>query len=166
MNGLLDLSNNPLFDVLKPKPDDQRRFLILVGYISATAGDTVTVYPNLDLTSYLEIPRSEIAWAEKAIPGQECSPTKLVINGDAKVNRVTTAARRVEAGFLSGMITARSLPTSAGGVTINVSVDESTTFSAGSTCPTTGHATSKGSGPSSACRFTGLCVSDLAYPTP
>lgn len=49
MNVLLELSNNPLLEAIKPQPDDQRQFLVLLGYISATTHDTVTVYPDLDL---------------------------------------------------------------------------------------------------------------------
>ena len=164
MAVLLELSNNPLFEAIKPQPDDQRQFLVLIGYISATiADDTVTVYPELDLRSYLEIPRDAIVWAEKAIPGQESSPTKLVINAAARVNRVTTAARKVEADFLGGMIASTCLPTSVAGVTVKVSVDADTLKSI-PICPPQSHAVSKGSGGTSNCKLTGVCVSDPAYP--
>src|SRR3954467_330681 len=100
----LDLTTNPLFEAIKPQPDDQRKFLILIGYVAGTAKEIVTIYEDLDLSTYLEVPESAIIWAEKAIPGQESSPTKLVIEANAKVNRVTTAGRKVEAGYLSGLI--------------------------------------------------------------
>ena len=147
-------------EVIKPQLDDQRQFLVLPGYISATTENTVTVYPELDLRSYLEIPRSEIIWAEKAIPGQESSPTKLVINATAKVNRVTTAARQVEVGFLSGMIASSCLPTSAAGVTFSVSVGKGAPTPT-EPCPQPpGYAVARGTGGSSNCNVTGVCKTD------
>ena len=104
MPNAVDLTTNPLFDRIKPQPDDQRKYFILIGYVAGTTKEIVTVYEDLDLSTYLEIPEPAIIWAEKAIPGQVSSPTKLVIEANAKVNRVTTAARKVEAGFLSGLI--------------------------------------------------------------
>ena len=91
MPNALDLTTNPLFETIKPQPDDQRKYLILIGYVAGTTKEIVTVYEDLDLSTYLEIPQSAIIWAEKAIPGQDSSPTKLVIEATAKVNRVTTA---------------------------------------------------------------------------
>ncbi len=163
MGVLLELSNNPLLEVIKPQRDDQRQFLVLMGYISATTHDTVTVYPELDLRTFLEIPRADIVWAEKAVPGQESSPTKLVINAAARVNRVTSA--KVEAGFLSGMITSTCLPTCASGVTVKVSVENEALVPA-SACPVPGPAqpTGKGTGGTSNCKLTGVCVSDGAGP--
>lgn len=159
MSVLLELSINPLFEAIKPQPDDQRQFLVLPGYISATTEEKVTVYPELDLRSYLEIPRGEIIWAEKAIPGQESSPTKLVINATAKVTRVTTA-RQVEVGFLSGMIASTCLPSSAAGVTFSVSVGKGAPTPT-EPCPQSpGHAIPKGTGGSSNCKVTGVCKTD------
>jgi len=159
MNVLLELSNNPLLEAIKPQRDDQRQFLVLLGYISATTHDTVTVYPELDLRTFLELPRADIVWAEKAVPGQESSPTKLVINAAARVNRVTNA--KVEAGFLSGMIASTCLPTSAAGVTVKVSVEKDILTPA-SACPAPGpeQPTAKGAGGTSNCKLTGVCVSD------
>jgi len=159
---LLELSNNPLLEAIKPQPDDQRQFLVLLGYISATTPDTVSVYPDLDLRTYLQIPRGEIVWAEKAIPGQQSSPTKLVINAAAKVNRVTS--RNVEAVFLSGMIASSCLPTSAAGVSVKVLVEKEVVPTT-PTCPGgPGQHISRGSGAPSNCRLTGVCVSDGNVP--
>ena len=88
MPNLLDLTTNPLFQKIQPQPDDHRKYLVLIGYVAGKANDLVTVYEDLDLCTYLEIPEKAIIWAEKAIPGQESSPTKLVIEASAKVNRL------------------------------------------------------------------------------
>jgi hypothetical protein len=164
MSALLELSRNPLLEKINPHPDDQRRFLVLVGYINSATKETVTVYPELDLRSYLEIPTDEIAWAEKAIPGQVSSPTKLVINAAAKVNRVTTKARHVEAGFLSGMIASTCLTTSASGATVKVVIENNPLTPTVACPPPPGQAVAKGSGGTSNCRLTGVCISDPALP--
>ena len=125
MSESFELTTNSLLAKIEPKPDDQRQFVILIGYVlvdESSRGDNpaVRVYPELDLRTYLEIQIRDVVWAEKAIPGQESSPTKLVINAAAKVNRVTTTARSVETEFLGGIIADNYLPTAAAGVTINV----------------------------------------------
>ncbi len=159
MNISMDLSSSPLLDVIKPQPDDQRHFLILLGYIKAATDQIVTVYPELDLSTYIEIPRGEIVWAEKAVPNLVSSPTKLVINAAAPVKRITTVGRKVEAGFLSGIIASTCLPTSAAGVSIKVSVDKDLTVEHPQCPGQSGPVTNK-VGASSNCRVTGLCISD------
>lgn len=161
MNVSMDLSSSPLLDAIMPQPDDQRRFLILLGYIKASTDQIVTVYPELDLSTYIEIPRGEIVWAEKAVPGLVSSPTKLVINAATPVKRITTTGRKVEVGFLSGMIASSCLPTSVAGVSINVSVDKDLTPEHPQCPGQSGGATSKGTGgASSNCKLTGVCISD------
>ncbi len=165
MHAPMDLSTSVLLDVIKPQPDDQREFLVLLSYIRAATDAIVTVYPGLDLRTYLEIPRHEIIWAEKAVPGQASSPTKLVIHAKAQVRRVTTIGQTVEAGFLSGMITSACLPGSAPGVTLNVSV-ENEAINPIPQCPgprgTQAHgATAAGS---STLRVTGACIDDGSMP--
>ncbi len=159
MNGSMDLSISPLFEAIQPKTDDQRKFLVLLGYIRATTDQTVTFYPDLDLRTYLEIPRGEIVWAEKAVPGQQASATKLVINANAQVRRVTTTARQVEVGFLSGMISSSCLPTSAAGLSLKVTLDEA--FNTGSQCNhRSSVAISKGTGGSTNLWQTSVCIDD------
>ena len=161
MPNPLDLTTNPLLETINPQPDDQRKFLVLIGYVAGTTKEIVTVYEDLDLSTYLEIPESAVIWAEKAIPGQESSPTKLVIEANAKVNRVTTAGRKVEAGYLSGMIASTYLTKAVRGVTIDVQVDGQTGVST-PTCTgpvvnlpraLSGHGTSN-------CHVSGVCVSE------
>ncbi len=128
MSELSDLTTNPLLAKLAPQPDDQRQFIILIGYVlvnPSSPGEqpTVRVYPQLDLRTYLEVPIRDVVWAEKAIPGQESSPTKLVINAAALVSRATTT-KRVETGFLGGIIAASLLPTAAAGSRVNVCGNE------------------------------------------
>jgi hypothetical protein len=163
MNVVLELSSNPLLEAIRPRSDDQRQFLVLQGYISSATPETVTVYPELDLRSFLEIPRGEIVWAEQAIPGQVSSPTKLVINAAAAVKRVTSST--VEAGFLSGMITSSCLATSAAGVSVKVEVENEAAGHGGTTCP--GPVLSRPgarTGGTSNCKLTGVCISDGAVP--
>ncbi len=122
MSESLELTTNPVLAKIAPQPDDQRQFIILIGYVlvnESRRGEhpTVRVYPGLDLRTYLEVQRGDVVWAEKAIPGQESSPTKLVINAAAKVIRATT--KRVETGFLGGIIAASFLPTAASRVFVN-----------------------------------------------
>jgi hypothetical protein len=160
MPKVLDLTTNPLFETIKPQPDDQRKYLILIGYVAGTTKEIVTVYENLDLSTYLEIPQSAIVWAEKAIPGQDSSPTKLVIEATAKVDRVTTAARKVEAGYLSGLIASSYLTKAVRGVTIDLQIDGQTGV-ASSTC--TGPVLNQPRGfpvGTSNCHVSGFCVSD------
>src|SRR5262245_58526009 len=122
MSDSQDLHPNPLFDVIKPLVDDPRQFTVMTGYIAEVTQDLVKVYPTLDLSCYLEISRGDIVWAEKAVPGQKSSPTKLVIKGSASVRRTVIAARKVEEGYLSGMITSRNLAAAAPGVTVEVKI--------------------------------------------
>jgi hypothetical protein len=124
MSEFRELTTNPLLAKIAPQPDDQRQFIILIGYVlvdESSQGEdpTVRVYPELDLHTYLEVQIRDVVWAEKAIPGQESSPTMLVINAAAKVNRVTTT-KRVETEFLGGIIAASFLPTAASGAAVNV----------------------------------------------
>jgi len=130
MSESSELTTNPLLAKIAPQPDDQRQFIILIGYVlvdESSRGEhpTVRVYPGLDLRTYLEVQKGDVVWAEKAIPGQESSPTKLVINAAAKVNRATTT-KRVETGFLGGIIAASFLPTAASGACVKAggSLDE------------------------------------------
>lgn len=129
MSKFFELTTNSLLVKIAPQPDDQRRFIILIGYVladdsSQVENPTVRVYPDLDLCTYLEVQIRDVVWAEKAIPGQESSPTKLVLNAAAKVNRVTTAARHVETEFLGGRIAAGFLPTAAPGAPVNLSSNQ------------------------------------------
>ncbi len=161
MPNPLDLSTNPLFETIKPQPDDQRKYLVLTGYVAGTNKKTVTVYEDLDLSTYLEIPESAIIWAEKAIPGQESSPTKLVIDSTAKVNRVTTTGRKVEAGYLSGLIASTYLTKAVRGVTIDVQIDGQTAV-ASPTCtgPVLNQPRAASTHGTSNCHVSGFCVSD------
>jgi hypothetical protein len=160
MPNLVDLTTNPLFQKIQPKPDDQRTFLVLIGYVAGITNEIVTVYEDLDLCTYLEIPEKAIIWAEKAIPGQESSPTKLVIEANTKVNRVTNAARKVEAGYLSGLIASKHLTKAVRGVTIEVQIDGQNVIAA-PTCPghldIQTHVVPLGT---SHCFVSGFCVSD------
>ena len=102
-----ELKTNPLLTEIAPQPNDQRQFVILIGYVlidESSQGENTTarVYPVLDLRTYLEIRIDDLVYHEKAIPGQETSPTKLVMKPSAEVKRVTTTKRPVEAEFLSG----------------------------------------------------------------
>lgn len=128
MSESFELTTNPLLAKLAPQPDDQRRYIILVGYVlvdGSSQGEhpTARVYAGLDLRTYLEVPVREVVWAEKAIPGQESSPTKLVINAAARVSRVTTT-KRVETDFLGGIIASSFLRAAASGTFINVGGDQ------------------------------------------
>lgn len=163
MPDYLELTTNPLFESLKPQADDQRKYLVLIGYVAGIVNEIVTVYESLDLCTYLEIPRAAIVWAEKAIPSQECSPTKLVIEATAKVNRVTTAARKIEAGFLSGLIASTFLTKAARGVTIDIQIDGQTAV-AGPGCPGRfAHQTHAEPLGTSHCFLSGFCVSDPVH---
>ena len=113
MSDSMDLSQNPLLEKIKPTADDQRVFTVLTGYVDLEDNDTIRLYERLDLRTYLEIPVSEIVWAEKLVPGMQASPTLLVINGTAQARRVTSAARKVEAGYLSGLIASQYLSSAA-----------------------------------------------------
>ena len=161
MPNAVDLTTNPLFERIKPQPDDQRKYFILIGYVAGTTKEIVTVYEDLDLSTYLEIPESAIIWAEKAIPGQDSSPTKLVIEATAKVNRVTTTSRKVEAGFLSGLIASTYLTKAVRGVTIDVQIDGQTGV-ASSTCtgPVLNQPRAASTHGTSNCHVSGFCVSD------
>jgi hypothetical protein len=168
MSDFLELTTNSLLAKIAPQPDDQRRFIVLVGYVlvdEASKSDTpsVRVYLELDLRTYLEVQIGDVVWAEKAIPGQESSPTKLVINAAAKVNRVTTAARHVETEFLGGIIASSCLPTAASGSAVNVWINQDTVTATG--CPPPGGGVlSRTAGGNSACFHTGVCVSDPILP--
>ena len=149
-----------MFQTIKPQPDDHRKYIILIGYVAGTTNENVIVYEDLDLCTYLEIPEKAIIWAEKAIPGQESSPTKLVIEGNAKVNRVMTASRKVEAGYLSGLIASSYLTKAVRGVTIDIQLDGQNAVAA-PTCP--GSVTSLPRAlpvGTSNCHVSGFCVSD------
>ena len=161
MPDFLDLTTNPLLQKIKPQPDDHRKYLILLGYVGGTVNEIVTVYEDLDLCTYLEIPQSAIVWAEKAIPGQESSPTKLVIEATARVNRVTTAGRKVEAGYLSGLIASTYLTKAVRGVTIEMQIDGQTGV-ASSTCsgPVLNQPRAASTHGTSNCHVSGFCVSD------
>jgi len=161
MPNPLELPTNPLFETIKPQPDDHRKYLVLTGYVAGTNKETVTVYEDLDLSTYLEIPESAIVWAEKAIPGQESSPTKLVIDATAKVNRITTSSRKVEAGYLSGLIASTYLAKAVRGVTIDVQIDGQTGV-ASSTCtgPVLNQPRAASSHGTSNCHVSGFGVSE------
>lgn len=120
MSDTPKLSTNPLFDVIKPEVDDQRQFTVMTGYVAAVTDDLVKVYPTLDLSTYLEIPRADIVWAEPEVPGQHSSPTKLVIKGTANSRRIVSARRNVEEGFLTGLIASKNLSTAVPCVTVEV----------------------------------------------
>ncbi len=173
MSNSLELFTNPLLQALKPRPDDQRQFIILHGYIDTVTEQTVTIYPDLDLRCYLEIPRGEIVWAERSVPGQQSSPTKLVVSATASINRVVSS-QQVEAGYLKGAISSKSLSTSAAGLTVNILVEnEDKNLVHTTPCrPLSGVETPSGTGGTggtggtSNCHLTGVCVSDPIYPHP
>jgi hypothetical protein len=151
-----ELKTNPLLTKIAPQPNDQRQFVILVGYVlidesSQAENKIARVYPVLDLRTYLEIRINDLVYHEQTIPGQETSPTKLVMKPSAKVKRVTTTVRPVEAEFLSGSIAARYLPTAASGASANITIDQDTYTPYCKGPPVHGH-------PSTAVWQSGVCV--------
>jgi hypothetical protein len=152
----LDLAVNPLMDKLKPDPDnDERQFVVLHAYVAKVTPRTVTVYTNLDLSSYLEIPCGAIKWAEKVIPGQDSSPTKLVIAAGTEVKRVTT--KKIEASFLGGLVARNHLASSACGLLSNAVLEP---YGVSSCPPATASTDAKAAPRMSGCRLTSLCYSD------
>jgi hypothetical protein len=107
----VELSTNPVLAEIKPpiQPYDQRHYAIVVGYIGEMTAEFVQVYPQLDLRTYLNIPRKAIVFAEQVVPNQKSSPTKLVVHSSAKVDVVKVYVRSVEAGFLTGPIATSNL---------------------------------------------------------
>jgi hypothetical protein len=162
MSDSLDLSINPVFDVIKPQSGDQRQFSVVIGYVAEVTDDHVKVYPTLDLRNYVEISRGDIIWAEKAVPGQQSSPTKLVIKSESKVRRAVPHCS-VEEGFMSGSITDGHLSKAASGVTVNVNVG---TEFVTPPCPTPTpivKATPTGYLIQTVCHHTGVCFSDATH---
>ena len=70
VNVLLELSNNPLLEAIKPRPDDQRQFLVLQGYISSTTNEIVTVYPDLDLRTSCKSPEATLYGPKRRFPAR------------------------------------------------------------------------------------------------
>jgi hypothetical protein len=100
-----DLPVHPLIALLEPKPDDERRFIIILGYIGPTSEDgIVAVYPDLDLRSHLEISRTDILCHEPVVPGLRFCATRLVINATAQITRVENSRCQSEAAMVSGRI--------------------------------------------------------------
>jgi hypothetical protein len=158
----LDLSPNPLLEKIKPTADDLRQYIVLAGYVGETENEMVRLYERLDLRTYLEIPVKDIIWAEKLVPGLEASPTFLVINAAAKGERVTSAARRVEAGYLSGLLASHYLRAAARGATVQHGREgDSAEDSACDQAPFCAfpHGVST-------CHASGVCVSDPVTPYP
>jgi hypothetical protein len=163
MSDSPDLTINPVFARIKAVAAEEVQFTILIGYISEATVDLVTVYPTLDLRMYLEIPRGDIIWAEKAVPSQQYSPTKFVIKGSCKVKRVTCAERNSEEGFLSGSIIGKHLHTAAPGVTVEVKVFPEGVGPPVCPSPHAGGSSKTGSTLISQCHHTGVCFSDAVY---
>jgi hypothetical protein len=104
-----DLRVHPLIAQLNPQPGDQRRFVILTGFIGEETDGLVRVYPGLDLGTYYEIPIDDIVYAESADPDQAARPTGIVLKASAQVRVVQVSNRTIEAGFLSGAIAEANL---------------------------------------------------------
>jgi hypothetical protein len=100
----MQLTTNPILSEIQPQPGDQRRYVILLGYVGDVTDEFVVVYPTLDLRTHYKIPRTAILFAEPLVAGQDTSPTKLVVDATAKVDLVKIYIRSVEAGFLSGPV--------------------------------------------------------------
>jgi len=96
---------HPLLAKLNPRPDDERRFVTIYGYIGpATRDGIICLYPSLDLRSHLEIPVAEILFAEPAEPGLYSSPTKLIVDAEADMVHVQHSRSRIAVGFVTGPI--------------------------------------------------------------
>ncbi len=106
----IELPVHPLIAKLDPKPDDERHFVTILGYIGpAPRKGVISLYPNLDLRSYLEIPVAEILFAEPAEPGLDSSPTKLIVNAEADMVHVDHSRSRIAVGFVAGPIAEANL---------------------------------------------------------
>jgi hypothetical protein len=106
----LKFETNPVFDNIKPVPNDQRRYVYLFGFIGKVDLDSIQVYPSLDLACYLQIPTDGIKAAEKADPVHEISPTRLLVDVSTTITVVNNRQRSVEAGFLAGAIAGANMP--------------------------------------------------------
>jgi hypothetical protein len=106
----LKFETNPVFENIKPAPNDQRRYVYLFGFIGKVDLDSIQVYPSLDLACYLQIPIDGIKAAEKADPVHEISPTRLLVDVSTPITIVNNRQKGVEAGFLAGSIAAANMP--------------------------------------------------------
>lgn len=104
-----DLSISPLIPLLQAQPADSRAAVVLHGYIGDVADGVVTVYPALDLSWYWLIPEASILWAEKAVPGLQSSPTRLVVDARARIETLFATTFQSEAWFLTGGISEANL---------------------------------------------------------
>jgi hypothetical protein len=103
------LTTHPVISHVNPKPGDQRRYVILSGYVGEVTKDYVQVYPELDLRTYFRIPISAIAWCEPVIPSREASPTRLVVDANTEHTLHESQSGSIEQRFLSGSIAASNL---------------------------------------------------------
>jgi len=106
---VVQLSTNPVITAIAPEPLDYRHYSVVVGYVGEVSSDTVQVYPQLDLRTYFQIPRTAIVFAEPVNSDQQSSPTKLVVDATAQIDVVKVNSRSIEAGFLAGSIAASNL---------------------------------------------------------
>jgi hypothetical protein len=153
-----DLTIHPLLAKLDPQPDDQRRFITIYGYIGPSPREgVITLYTELDLSSYLEICKDDILSAEPAVPGQCSSPTKLLVTASAQVTRVRNTRTEVALDYLSGPISGALLPKASPGPAGDLRF-KFEVASPGFLCGGTG--SPNGPHPSSNCVRSGACLSD------
>ena len=78
----------------------------MVGYFGPSKKEGhIRLYLGLDFRDYAEIPASRILYTHPATPGDEESPTKVLIDGGAQLELVHIASATVAASFLQGGIT-------------------------------------------------------------
>lgn len=81
----------------------------LVGYLgpSTKGDDYVRFYLDLDLRSYCDIPRDEIAHREHVQRTNDANASKIVVRASLKLDlvRVVEMGHEIEASFLRGSIT-------------------------------------------------------------
>jgi hypothetical protein len=105
---------NPVFDDIKIGPHDQRKFVLICGYIGKVNVDSILLYPGLDLRCYYEIPIEAIKAVDKEDPLHEISPSRVLIDASTEITIVYNRSRTVEAGFLAGAILSGNQPREAG----------------------------------------------------
>jgi hypothetical protein len=158
----VDLSINPVFSRIKPQPGDQRRFVIVVGYIGEVKDGLVRVYPTLSLGTYYEIPEEEIIFAEKVNPSQKSSPTGILLDARTRIRVVQASASEIESGFLAGAITAENLGSTRRAAVAGTDVP-APAVAVNVNCPVVAGPSPYPKPPSSSCWQGAVCASDPVF---
>lgn len=83
-SGPPELQPNPAIEELLRKSPEGEKLVELKGYVGPSTAETLRLYPSLDLSRYLEIPRSAIV--SSAREGDSATGTvKLHVRGSATV---------------------------------------------------------------------------------